>query len=156
MNDFIKLSIQFINGEIDADTYAAEYTEKYLADRTGARGNFPEAMLFTTIEHYNPADDKAADIDYPISDVSPVKVLTPSEVASLRKDLKQAHKQSKGYFKHRAEKLAGRLSCAKALKASPSGKPVKSSIHTKVLTPLEIQSLQQDKKQALKEMLDMD
>lgn len=35
--------------------------------------------------------------------------LTPLEIASLRKDLKQAHKQSRGYFKHRAEKLAGRL-----------------------------------------------
>ncbi len=97
-----------------------------------------------------------ADIDYPISDVSPVKVLTPSEVASLRKDLKQAHKQSKGYFKHRAEKLAGRLSYAKALKASPSGKRVTSSSQVKVLTKLERKLLRDDLKRAAKEMLAMD
>ncbi len=43
-----------------------------------------------------------------------------------------------------------------ALKPLPSGKPVTSSSQVKVLTKSEIKSLQQDKRQALKEMLAMD
>ncbi len=113
MNDFIKLSIQFINGEIDADTYYDDFLDLYYS-RKGEL-DYPELGLFHINEMYNPDSDRhETELDenalkeqvllmlegkHPVySDVSPVKVLTPSEVAS------------------------------------PRGKPVKSTIHTKVLT----------------------
>lgn len=61
MNNLIKLSIALIKGAITADDYADKFTDRYLSDTTGLRGNFPEALLFTTVEHYNPDENRRND-----------------------------------------------------------------------------------------------
>lgn len=96
MNNLIELSVKFVKGAIDANTFADEYVDAYLSDTAGLRGGFPEAMLLTTVEHYNPSADRFedeygadelmnqikqvlegkhplyADIDYPVIDLSAV------------------------------------------------------------------------------------